>query len=228
MSFLVVEVLSKGIVFGADKNVTTTLLNGTQHQLEKTEKVLIWPNNRAIIGYVGQGQMGNLSTATWMTNFINRNLNYKSLEAVSKILTTEVEAQMLIDEKGKATSPFIIHVGGFDFEDAIWVPKIYMVTNVYALENGKYTDFRKQFKFSEELWKYFPNSTKDTIKRDLEAREIVLEPHWFHQGFDLITFNVLHVGIKYSFKYLVQHHPKHSLPDNLGEWKKHIKMQLLM
>ena len=59
-------------------------------------------------------------------------------------------------------------------------------------------------------------------------KENNLEPFWFHQGFDLLTFNVLHASLKLAFKSLIQDHPKHKLPKTLDEWEKHAKMQILM
>jgi len=226
MSFLIIELTSKGLIFGADKNVTTTYSDGTKNQNKKTEKILKWPNNKALIGFVGQGRIADLSTRDWIESFIQRNLDFISLEVVSEKLKSEIEEQRKIDEGMGPSKGLIIHLGGFENNSA---PKIYLITNVWGLNEKGYTDYRKEFKSSEELWKYFPNvETSEDLRNYIIHLENTLEPFWFHQGFDLITFNALHASLKLAFKNLVHGHPKHTLPSSLTDWEKHAKLQILM
>ena len=226
MSFLIIELTSRGLIFGADRNVTTTYSDGTKIQKKQTEKVLKWPNDKALIGFVGQGRIGSLSTRDWIENFINRNLDFISLEEVSEKLKNEIEEQRKTDEGTNPPKGMIIHLGGFE---NISIPKIYLITNVWGLNEKGYTDYRRKFKSSEELWRYFPNAkTSVDLKNQIIELENSLEPFWFHQGFDLMTFNALHASLKLAFKNLVHGHPKHTLPSNLIEWEKHAKLQILM
>lgn len=229
MSFLIVEITSKGLIFGADRNVTITYPDGSKDQNTKTEKVLKWPNDKALIGFVGQGQIGHLSTTEWSKKFISDNPNFNSIEEISSKLKVEVEKQRRIDEGTNKAEAIIFHLGGFDIVNGIATPKIFMITNSYDLDKNGYKDFRKEFKSTEELWKYFPScKTTEEIKTAITNLEEKHDPFWFHQGLDLMTFNVLHESLKLAFKSLILNHPKHKLPTTLKEWGKHAKMQILM
>jgi len=229
MSFLIIEITSKGLIFGADKNVTTTYSDGSADQNSKTEKVLKWPDGKALIGFVGQGQIGGLTSKKWIEKFISDNTSFTTLESISSKLKDEVEKQRRIDEGNNKPEPLIIHLGGFEKSSTIDTPKIYLITNSYGLDKYGYIDFRKEYKSTEELWTYFPNAkTPEELKAALTKLEENLDPFWFHQGFDLVTFNVLHASLKLAFKNLINNHPKHKLPASLQEWEKHAKMQILM
>jgi hypothetical protein len=108
MSFLIVELTSKGIIFGADRNVTTTYSDGTKNQNTKTEKVLKWPNGKALIGFVGQGRIGRYTTTEYLQDFITRFPVFTSLESISESLRKEVEDQRMIDEGTKSAEGIII------------------------------------------------------------------------------------------------------------------------
>jgi hypothetical protein len=104
-----------------------------------------------------------------------------------------------------------------------------MITNVYGLDKFGYKDFRKVFKSTEELWNYFPGiNTASELRSALTNLEEKLDPFWFHQGLDLVTFNVLHSSLKLAFQSLINNHPDHKLPTTLEEWEKHARMQILM
>lgn len=231
MSFLIIEINSKGLIFGADKNVTTTnLLDGSTHQNTKTEKVLKWNNEKALVGFVGQGRIGNLTTKEWLENFITNNPNFTSLKEISSKLKDEVEKQTRIDNGINKPEPLIIHLGGFEKSaNGISSPEVYLITNVWGLGAKGYEDFRSEFKSTEELWKNFPDITNPSdLNKAITQLEYQLEPFWFHQGLDLITFNVLHESLKLAFKSLINDHPDHKLPKTLEEWEKHSKLQILM
>ena len=114
MSILVIEVTSDGIIFGGDRNVTTTHADKTTTQEKQTEKVLKWSNDKALIGFVGNGRIDNKSTTEWINEFINKNLDFSSLKEVADKLCSEVQAQRKIDEGQEAKARgMIIHIGGF-------------------------------------------------------------------------------------------------------------------
>ena len=50
MSILVVEVLSEGLIFGADRNITSSYTNGSTFQECKRPKVLRWPDDNHLFG----------------------------------------------------------------------------------------------------------------------------------------------------------------------------------
>ncbi len=70
MSILIVEALSEGLIFAADRNVTASYQDGTSKQIDPRPKVLKWPNERAIIGFVGVAQINNLPIHEWIQKFI--------------------------------------------------------------------------------------------------------------------------------------------------------------
>lgn len=229
MSFLIIDLTSKGLIFGADRNVTTTYPDGSQNQNKKTDKVLKWPNDKALIGFVGQGRIGKFTTTDFVKDFMSRHPVFTSLESISEILRGEVEAQRKIDEGSNKAEGLIIHIGGFETDNSHVVPRVFMVTNIHALDPKiGYTDIRKEYKSTEELKNYFPRIDPAKFKSTVAQLENNLDPFWFHQGFDLMTFNILHSSLKLAFKSLITHHPKHKIPTTLEEWVKHSKMQILM
>jgi len=66
------------------------------------------------------------------------------------------------------------------------------------------------------------------IRRSLKVLAKQFQPFWFHQGLDLLTFNVLQGAVKSAFGLLCQQHPNHDIPITLHEWEKHVRMQVLM
>lgn len=224
MSILVVEVTSEGMIFGGDKNVTSTYPDGTTKQEKQTEKVLKWPNNQALIGFVGNGSISGKSTTDWMKEFIQANLNFTSLSDTAEKLRREVETQRLKDEgANRQARGMIIHLGGFTKRDNIDVPEIYLITNVHGIGKYGYEPADQKYNVSEEFWKYFPQDKPKDIKKTLKVLSKNLEPFWFHQGFDLFTFNIMQKSVKDAFKLLCTKHPNHDIPKNLTEWEKHVK-----
>ena len=73
MSVLVVQVVRDGLLFGADRNVTTTV-----HQpgvvasgQAPRPKVLKWPNHEIVVGYVGRAMIADgVHTDEWLYDFI--------------------------------------------------------------------------------------------------------------------------------------------------------------
>jgi hypothetical protein len=70
MSILIVEVLSEGLIFAADRNITASYLDGTSKQTDRRPKVLKWPNERAMVGFVGVARLNNQPIHEWMQKFI--------------------------------------------------------------------------------------------------------------------------------------------------------------
>jgi len=59
VSILVVQLVSEGLLFGADRNVTTTVHQGATVASGQAPrpKVLRWPNRQAVVGYVGRAEI---------------------------------------------------------------------------------------------------------------------------------------------------------------------------
>lgn len=238
MSILVVQALYEGIIFGADRNITRTSIQRTedgntiyvfQGQSQRL-KVLRWPNNKALIGYVGVATISEIATDEWLYNFIGRNLEFLNFKELAHKLKSEVQAQRMIDEGEKKAEGLIIHLAGFEEREQCQIPVIWFITNCHRLDPVEgYTDIRKDFDVSEELWKpeYIENSTPQTIRNYLRQRARDYTPFWFHQGFDLGVFNTLDYFLRQSFRLLIENRPNLSFPANLDEWGKQLSMSIL-
>jgi hypothetical protein len=82
MSILVVQLVREGLLFGADRNITTTVRLGTGPQgtviasgQAPRPKVLKWPNRPVVVGYVGRARIAGRYTDEWLYDFIGRNLD---------------------------------------------------------------------------------------------------------------------------------------------------------
>lgn len=237
MSILVVQLLYEGIIFGADRNVTQTSIYETEdgktvHMVKgqsQRPKVLRWPNDKALIGYVGAATIGKMSTDNWLYNFIGRNLNFKRFDGLSNTLRNEVQSQRIIDEGDEEAEGLIIHLAGFEERDKRKVPVVWYITNCHKLDPKEgYTDITKEFGVTEELWqpKYIRKSTPYTIRDYFRRRAKKYEPFWFHQGFDLGVFNTLDYFLRRSFRILIDHKIR-KFPATLEEWSEYLSMSIL-
>src|ERR1700693_874814 len=88
MSILIVEFFPEGIVFAADRNVTVS--RGAVQGQEQQRKVLKWPNQAAILGYVGLAAVGDETMEDWLWRFIGRHLTFTASSEVARDLKTEL------------------------------------------------------------------------------------------------------------------------------------------
>jgi len=233
MSILLVEVVPEGIIFGADRNVTHSKpRQGKQQPIEirgqsQRPKVLRWPRRRALVGYVGAAEIGGVPTDEWLYDFVGDHPAFSSFEEVSESLRANVERQRCIDEGDGEPQPLIIHLGGFEQRDGVGVPVVWYIRNTYAVDKNPYGGIHREFDHSEEFWKYFPNSSPLDIQATLAERSARYDPFWFHQGFDLGTFNLIERFLKSAFKVLCEIHPDHSLPSTVREWERQVRMSIL-
>jgi hypothetical protein len=239
MSILIVQVLPQGLVFGADRNVTvTTTTVEADGQVQVTliqgqgqrPKVLKWPNNRALVGYVGAAQIAGMPMDEWLYEFIGRHFEFPSFENVAEALRAEVEQQRSIDEGEEDAQALILHLGGFERREDTWIPVVWFIRNTYSMKDGSYDDVRKSFIKSEEIRQphYFGQMPASAIRERLKKLAEAHQPFWFHQGFDLGTFNTLEAFLRAAFGFLVEHHPGHSFPKTLEDWERHLRMAVLM
>ncbi|OHB74522.1 MAG: hypothetical protein A2Z25_05755 [Planctomycetes bacterium RBG_16_55_9] len=230
MSILVIEVLHEGLIFGADRNITTEYGDGTTTQERQSSKVLKWPHNKCLFGFVGAAQMGNLPMIDWLGTIKDDFRDMDSVKAIAHELHKKVQMQRNKDDAHKSPEALIIHIGGFEKKDVLWVPTVWSIRNTHRIGRFDYLDIRHEFCCTEVFW------TNDLIK-DVDASEIrrflkvlakQFKPFWFHQGLDLFTFNVLERAIKSAFRLLCEQHPNHDIPTTLHQWEKHVRMQVLM
>jgi len=221
------------MIFGADRNITVTQCISTasgqttiiiQGQGQRP-KVLKWPNEKALLGYVGVGQIGGLPTDEWLYKFIGQHLDPATFQDLAEDLRAEIERQRRTDEGDNAAEPLVVHLGGFEERDGYQVPVVWHIRNASA--SAEYLDAKKEFQVSEAFWEYFPSIRPAQIRSKLDKLAKNFSPFWFHQGFDLGTFNTVESFLKGAFKLLCEEYPDHKLPQSLVDWERHLKMSIL-
>lgn len=245
MSILLVELVPQGIIFGADRNISVEdkkiayedkgeerpfIEQHHYHYYHSPRpKVLRWPGRKALLGYVANdATLGGMPTDEWLYDFIGDHLNFTNFMDLAESLRSRVEAQRRIDEGGNEPEPLIIHLGGFEERDGIQVPIIWVIRNAHAPTGMD--DWRKEFLKEEAFWSIFEHTIPAKDIRDyLKIRAINSEPFWFHQGFDLGTFNLLEAFLKAALRELQlnklvdEHGPQTSL-----DWERRVRMSILM
>jgi hypothetical protein len=74
--------------------------------------------------------------------------------------------------------------------------------------------------------------TGNEIRERVRAMVDQGQPFWFHQGYDLGTFNVLDAVTRLGMKTIIEQHEHawrpHRHPDTFDEWAKHLRMSVLV
>src|SRR5690242_14159373 len=80
MSIFVSEVLADGIVIAADKNVTLATFDTDGNVVSEVQdlgsKILRWPKNKGLLGYVGCAAIGNQTMHEWLYDFVGEHINF--------------------------------------------------------------------------------------------------------------------------------------------------------
>lgn len=230
MSILVVQLVREGLLFGADRNVTTTVKRGTMVASGQAPrpKVLKWPNRQIVVGYVGRAEIGEEHTDEWLYDFIGRHLNTDLGQ-----LAYELKSKLEFDLQGEvADQPMVVHLGGFAEVDGQWKPQVWFIRNMRGLDKlGRPINMADEFDVSEEVDqpRYFQGRSGDEIRTHVEQMARDWKPFWFHQGYELRTFNMLDQVLRAAMRAVVETHPgkPHPFPETLPEWSKHLKMAIL-
>jgi hypothetical protein len=232
MSILLVEIVPQGMIFGADRNITWQMERSDRehtvieyHGHTQRPKVLRWPDRRALIGYVGEGQIGRIATDEWVHDFIGRHFAFRNLESLAEALRSEVETQRRLDEGNAPASPLIFYLAGFEVMEGMPTPFVWVVRNAHGPDG--ISDFRKEFVKSEAFWRAFNTTPRAHIRSHLAEMASQFNPFWFHQGFDLQMFNTIEAFLKTAFRVLCETHPDHSTPSSLVEWESQVRMSIL-
>lgn len=228
MSILMVQLVPEGILFGADRNVTSEMmLTDATTRIVVTgqaqrPKVLKWPNQEVIVGYVGVGEIAENPTDHWLYAFIGRNLDFPSLETLAAALTIELDA---LYRSGAFGGPLVVHLGGFEQVNGEWTPRIHFIRNTVALhEDGRY-ECGEGFDCSEELSqeRYFGSQSTSEIREYVRTNFFS-----FRQGYDLGAFNVIDLKLREAMQAIVHTHPRrpHPVPVTLAERAKHMALAI--
>jgi hypothetical protein len=228
MSILVVQLVPEGLLFGADRNITSqlTLRDGTVEIVvtgqSQRPKVLKWPNREVIVGYVGAAEIGGLPTDQWLYSFIGRNLGFSDLGTLAETLTAELDTLL---RAGDFSGPSILHLGGFESTNGELSPRVYFIRNTTALTPDGIYEVGDGFEYSEEL----AQPTYFGTMRGSEIREYVQGNFFsFRQGFDLGSFGAIDASLRSAMQAIIHTHPRrpHPLPATLDEWSKHVSLAI--
>jgi hypothetical protein len=225
VSILLVQLVPEGLLFGADRNVTTTVQQGAVIASGQAPrpKVLKWPNRQIVVGYVGRAEVAGEHTDEWLYDFIGRNLDTDLRQ-----LAHELKSKLEFDLRGQIDAePMILHLGGFVEDAGQWKPQVWYIRNSTA--TAGYQNIAAEFDVSEEIRVYFAGKTGNEIQAQVEQLVQAWRPFWFHQGYDLDTFNMLEQVLRAGMRAIIQNHPahRHRFPDSLQEWSKHLRMAIL-
>jgi hypothetical protein len=169
-----------------------------------------------------------MHTDEWLYDFIGRNLETDLAE-----LAHELKSKLEFDLRSEVGSdPMMLHLGGFGEASGQWKPQVWFVRNVRGLDElGRPINIADEFDVSEEIDQptYFQGRTGDEIRAHVEKMAQGWNPFWFHQGYDLGTFNMLDQVLRAGMRVVVETHPgkPHPFPVTLPEWGKHLKMAIL-
>jgi hypothetical protein len=228
MSILVVQLVPEGLLFGADRNITSqlTMRDGSTEIVVSGQsgrpKVLKWPNREVIVGFVGTAEIEGQPTDQWLYAFIGRNLGFPDMETLAQKLTSELD---VLCRAGDFSGPTIVHLGGFEQVAGEWTPRVYFVRNTTELHpDGRY-DFTDHFVCSEELAQptYFGEKSGKAIREALRTQMFS-----FRQGYDLASFNAIDEALRRAIMTILVTHPSkpHPVPTTLQEWSKHVALAI--
>jgi len=228
MSIFVVYVTAAGLVFGADRNITSwkRLWDGKEEWVvsgqSQRPKVLRWPDRELLIGYVGEARVRGDLTDKWLYSFIGRNLDGRPIGDIALRLRDELEAAF-------PDRPFpghlVIHLGGFQKADQLWLPEVHFVHNTTGLSDDGFYQVGDHFTSSEELSR---DIYLGKVPRDEWRAALKKTPFSFRHGTDLAAFNTIDSKLHEAMDLLIAGHPRkvHPLPENLEEWSKHMVFRI--
>ncbi len=199
MSILVSLYVKDGIVFAADKNLTLTLTKKGEQSSTVLEgeltKVLLWPNRKAVVGFVGLAELEDLKMDEWLRIFIAETRDFDVLGVVADLLRERLDSAFARLGAHDPSRRLLIHLGGFEVVDGVQTPMLYLVTNVPGMdEKGEYLPAQPAFNCTEEVrrkYESWPSPSKypeEVYQRfaEMEQRDHFL---WFNNGDRLRAFN---------------------------------------
>ena len=228
VSILVCELLPDGIVFAADKNVTTVTFNASGERVSTVQdlgsKILRWPKHRALLGYVGAASVGGQTMYDWLYDFIGDHFDFTEPAVVANDMCTRLQKEL----GGTKAQQSIVEFAAFATRDGCVVPEFWHITNVHGLTETGYQPASETFIASEQLLRGHLKDqlTPANIRDFLYKRAMAFDPFWFHQGFDLSVFNTVTEAARQAFVAL-QQCGKLPHPQTLADWERHARMRVL-
>jgi len=201
MSILLSSYYPEGIVFVADKNATITQIRSGRKHVEPTAtKVLAWPFQKAVVGFVGLGRLaGNLTMDEWMRIFVAETRDLHDIDKMAQRLRDRIQEDFDKDHPESAdiqNDHLVIHLGGFAARGNIQTPIMYHIWNHGDIDpQTGYPPAERNFKISEDVERDFKDQSKssdyptgvrgwlqDKINRGVGYQ-------WYNNGAELAAFN---------------------------------------
>ncbi len=233
MSILVTHLVPQGLIFAADRNITSSISDphATLIGQKQRPKLLKWPNADVLVVYVGAGAIGGQPTDLWLYDFIGRNLDFADLDALASNLRDDLNVALASGDLDAANS-LILHLGGFEEVASDWTPRIWFIHDTAGLDDqdGSYIP-GTTFTASEEIARplYFGSDTGSQIHAKVSTAVANGGLFSFRQGFDLGSFNIIDEALRAGLYRLTREHPNqnHPVPTTLDEWERHVRMAVL-
>ena len=231
MSIFVAEIVADGIVFAADKNITIpTAQDGNGYPIASVQdlgaKILRWPKQKALLGYVGRAGVGGKTMHDWLYDFMGDHIGFVDPAKVANDLRDRLQTEI----GGPDQPASIVQFATFARREGYIVPEYWHITNVHGLDGNGYWPPADNFIAVEQMFKpnpIDPNFQPHHIRNDLDALGDDFRPFWFHQGWNLAIFNTCSEALRQAFAQL---HQAGTItpPQTLQDWERHCKMWVLM
>jgi hypothetical protein len=230
VSIFVSEIVAEGIVFAADKNITWTYADRDGEPVASVQdvgaKVLRWPRQKALLGYVGRAEAGARPMHDWLYDFMGDHIDFVDPATVANDLRDRLQPEI----GGPNQPASIVQFAAFARREGHIVPEYWHITNVHGLdERGDYLPASADFIAEEQMFKPSPNGTAapSAIRNLLRRAATDFRPMWFHQGWDLAIFNTCSEAVRQAFAAL-HRAGRLTPPQSLQDWERHCRMWVLM
>jgi hypothetical protein len=190
-------------------------ISGQKYVEPTATKVLAWPFQNAVVGFVGLGRLaGHLTMDEWMRIFIAETRDFDDLDKVAFRLRDRIQEDFNKDypaSKDIRNNHLVIHLGGFATRRGIQTPVMYHIWNHGDIHpQTGYPHAERDFKISEDIERDFkaelkpseyPTGIRDWLQNKISQQG---EYQWYNNGANLAAFNTFKNVIWHSLKVLQQ------------------------
>lgn len=202
MSILLSAYYPEGIVFVADKNATITVKTpvGDRKFVEPTlTKVLAWPRQRAVVGFVGLASLAGYRMDEWLRVFIAGSRDFTDIDELAHTLRDRVQTDFQVDFPAGvdvSDKQLVFQLGGFKRVDNAPVPAMYHIWNHESISaKGEYPPGQRGFQISEDIQRDFkgwpkPEDYPTRVRARLQNMVNERRYLWYSNGANLGAFLV--------------------------------------
>jgi hypothetical protein len=228
VSIIVFQLVPQGMVFGADRNVTTRKGGVVVHMGQSQRpKVLKWPNRDVALHYVGQASVDasidDQPMDLWLYDFLGRHLD-DDLASIAAALCDNLNQAR---EEKRIYREVLIHLGAFEKHCDDWRPQVWFIHNTEGMDerSGVY-HLGDVFTADEQIDRhvYFGGKPTSAIREHVDTKLFQ-----FRQGSDLGSFGVVDEAVRAAIDVIQTRHPESPLPDptTLKHWEDRIRFSIL-